>query len=182
MRRAPAVTALAFAIVLASCGGESAGPNPPGPVYPALAGNYQILGSFNGIPDNIGWIDGTFSIQQPSRSSETFGGNTHIVVHIDGELFEFEYAMSEATVSTGGAVRFVIRVSPSDAWTFTAQLNGSTMSGNHTFIASGATGALTGTFTATRTGGSGRAAALAVGSVDGAAPTLAEVLERVRAR
>ena len=169
-------------MALASCGGDSAGPDPPGPVYPALAGNYQLLGAFNGIPDNIGWIDGTFSIQQPSRSSETFGGQTSIVVHLDGDLFEFAYPLTEATVTTAGAVRFVIRESPSDAWTFTAQLTGTTMNGTHTIVAGGATGSLTGTFTASRTGGSGRAGALAVRAIDGTVPTLADVLAHARAR
>lgn len=181
MPRTRAVSAVALVVALASCGGESAGPNPPGPVYPALAGNYQVLGAFNSIPDDIGWIDGTFSIQQPSRSSETFSGQTHIVVHLDGELFEFEYQMTDATVTTVGAVRFVIRESPSDAWTFTAQLTGTTMNGNHTFIAGG-TGSLTGTFTASRTAGSGRAAALTVRARDGTTPTLADVLARARSR
>lgn len=182
MSRTRAVSALALALALASCGGDSAGPNPPGPVYPALGGNYQILGAFNGIPDNIGWLDGTFSIQQPSRSTETFGGQTRIVVHLDGDLFEFEYPLSEATVTTTGAVRFVIRESPSDAWTFTAQLTGTTMNGSHTIVAGGSTGSLSGTFTASRSAGSGRAAALAVRAVDGPAPTLADVLDRARAR
>ncbi|HEU4829623.1 MAG TPA: hypothetical protein VFT04_10540 [Gemmatimonadales bacterium] len=172
---------LALAVALGACGGEAAEPNLPDPIYPALAGNYQILGDFDGIPDNIGWLDGTFSIQQPSRAQETFGGNAHITVHLDGELFEFVYPLSSATVTTGGAVTFVMREGPSNAWTFVSQLSGTSLAGNHTLIASGAIGALTGSFSASRTGGSGSAGSLAVAPVDRTSPTLAALLERMRA-
>jgi hypothetical protein len=176
------VAGLALAFTVAGCGGEPAAPNAPTPIYPAVSGNYQILGDFNGIPSNIGWLDGTFSVQQPTRTEPGLAGNARIDVHIDGELFEFYYPLSAASVTADGALTFVLRESAQDAWTFTAQVSGGLMTGNHTLIAGGTSGALTGGFSATRTGGSGRSASLAVGAVPGSAPTLGELLNRMRVR
>lgn len=134
-------------LLLAACGGESAAPNPPAPIYPAVAGNYQILGTFDGIS---GWLDGTFSLQQPTRTEPGLAGTAHIIVTIGGNAFDFDYPLSGAHVTADGSLTFVLRDNATDAWSFSGQLSGTTVTGRHTLISSGFAGTLTGPFEASR--------------------------------
>ncbi|HEX6645147.1 MAG TPA: hypothetical protein VF037_10730 [Gemmatimonadales bacterium] len=144
-------------ILLLACGGEPAAPNPPDPIYPAVAGNYAIDGTFSGIPTSDGWIDGTFSLQQPSLSESTLSGTSRITVHLFGEEIEFVYPLTSASVTAAGRVTFSIRDSPTDVWTFSGQNSVNAITGSHTLVASGGGSPITGNFTATRSGSTLRA-------------------------
>ncbi|HEU5050354.1 MAG TPA: hypothetical protein VFU00_08540 [Gemmatimonadales bacterium] len=142
-----------MAFLLTACGGASGGPSAPTPLYPAVAGNYSLSGTFDDFPESFSRVTGTFSIQQASTATGTLTGTSRLTWWVDGESALYDFPLSSASVTTTGTLTFTFVDDVGDSWTFTGQVASGTVTGRHSLNIGEAGGDLTGDFTATRTGG-----------------------------
>jgi len=140
-------------VLLAACGGET-GPDtdPDPPLYPAVAGNYTLSGTIDGMTNAEGSMTGTFSLQQPSRSEPGLTGTSRLTVTIGGTGTTYDFPLSSATVTEGGTIRYDLVDDFGDPWSFSGTFSVGKVTGTHVLKIGGAT-EFTGTFVATRPGG-----------------------------
>jgi hypothetical protein len=137
-------------LALAACGGDSSGPSQP--AYPAVAGTYDLKGSWDqGFPGDT--IIGTLTLNQVSRDNGDLTGTLAVTVILAGQGNTLSpVAISAPTVTTGGLLNFGIGSQGTVFWAFTGNLNGTVFTGRHTFISSSGNN-LTGDWKAQRIGG-----------------------------
>jgi hypothetical protein len=149
---------MAFMVALTACGGDSdsAGPSHP---FPAVEGSYSMQGTFNGIPANVAFFNGTMTLTQASRDAAPLGGTSNITASIDGSIFNFANSLINASVSPTGVVTFTI-ADASGTWTFTGNLSGTTITGQHSMTDGSQT--FPGSWSATKASSASAAVARAV--------------------
>jgi hypothetical protein len=142
-------------VVLVACGGgDSSGPSHP---FPDVAGTYNMQGSFNGIPANVAFFNGTLTITQASLDAAALGGNSNITANLNGDIFNFANSLVNANVSTTGVVTFTI-ADASGQWNFTGTVANGAITGQHSLT--DGTRTLSGTWNASKVSGTVRARAV----------------------
>ena len=143
--------AVVVAMALAACGGGDS--NEPEPAFPDVAGAYTMHGTFDDIPTNQGFFDGTVTLTQQSREAPALAGTLNVTAHIGDEVFNLASQLFNANVSADGLLTFTAG-DGSATWTFTGQRasSGAISGGRHTL--GDGTDSFSGDWTATVAGAS----------------------------
>ena len=139
----------ACVLVTALLVGCSDSSGPDGGDFPAVAGNYTVGATFDGLTTAVARGSGILTLVQPNGGS-TLTGTADMTLRVNGQDFAV-LGVSQGSVTAAGVVSFVIGTG-STAWEFTGTLNGTSLSGRHSI--STASGDVEGPWNATRTGGS----------------------------
>ena len=140
------LVAIATAVVLLGCAGDSTAPPP----FPSVAGTYRIDIAFSGLPSSVANGSGTISIVQASRNAPDLAGSANVTVLIGGQSVVLT-RLTSASVTEGGAIRFQLPpLNTTSVWGFdgTVTAGGAQMSGTHLLLATSSSSS--GTWTATR--------------------------------
>lgn len=141
MRKALALLGVLGAL---ACGGDSTGPSNQ---YPAVAGTYQVTGTFDAVPETF---SGTMTLIQADRTVGSLSGTFNVTLSgatpatLSGPL------PSTTTLSKAGVLDFTFTDASGggSSWTFNGTLNNKTFTGRHVLTGSGSSFA--GAWTATR--------------------------------
>lgn len=121
--------------------------------YPAVAGAYNVSGTFDGLPPTAAFFNGTVTLTQASRTSGELGGSAVLLTTIGSQVFNIsDPLLSPANVSPLGVIAFTM-AGGTATWTFTGTLSGTNIvNGRHSLSSPGTT-ASSGPWTGTRTSG-----------------------------
>jgi hypothetical protein len=87
--------------------------------FPAVAGVYNVTGTFDGLPASEASFSGTLTLTQASRTAGTLAGSAAFVVRIGTDVFNVaDNILDQASVSISGVVVFTLS-DASGTWTFT---------------------------------------------------------------
>jgi hypothetical protein len=139
--------AAGVAILLAACGGDD---GPTAPSFPAVAGTYQLTGSFDGFTTTQAYVSGAITLTQPDRSTGLLNVLGSLTARA-GTTIVTVSQFGSATVDNGGRVIFqVAGLSTTESWIFDGNLSsdGLHIGGRHTLTSS--SGSSSGNFTASR--------------------------------
>ena len=136
--------------VLACNGGE--GGMGPGS-YLNVAGSWQVMATFDGIPSSFARVDGTITITQPTPPGPDLGGTWSLVATIDNEQIAGNGVIADGQLETNGDVTLVLTEpgDPDSEWTFTGRITGGSATGRHSLDDGSGDPPLTGDWNAQRT-------------------------------
>jgi hypothetical protein len=119
---------------LFGCGGGDS--NEPEDPFPDVAGLYEVSGTFDDLPANVAFFDGTLTLTQASQATGDLQGTLSVLVTIDDEIFNIvDNALTPASVSPSGVIAFTA-ADASGTWTFSGTASGSSITdGRHTLTA-----------------------------------------------
>lgn len=120
-----------LALALLGCGGGDG--NDPGDLFPAVAGTYQVDGTFDDLPPEDAHFEGTLTLTQATTETGDLEGSLSLLVTIGTDIFSIsDDALVPASVSTSGVVAFTL-ADPSGTWTFSGTAAGTSITdGRHT--------------------------------------------------
>jgi hypothetical protein len=134
--------AIAVAVALSACGGDSTGPDNR---YPAVEGVYAVSFTFDDFPSSLAHGNGTISFSQPNRDVGDLIGSAAMTITL-GSTVVFVTTVSDAYVNRDGTIRF--QFGNSSGWGFDGAITGRRISGRHILI--GDSDSWAGTWTADR--------------------------------
>jgi hypothetical protein len=121
-------------IALLGCGGGDS--NEPEDPFPDVEGLYQVSGTFDDLPANQAFFDGTLTLTQASQETGDLQGSLSLLVTIDDDIFNIvDTELTPASVSPSGVIAFTA-ADPSGTWTFSGTASGTLITdGRHTLSA-----------------------------------------------
>ena len=140
------LVALTTALALTACSSDKS-PTAAAPTsqYPAVAGTYDVTGTFDGVDGTS--FSGVLTLAQPSLDDATLTGTGS--VDVTGAVNVTVSGLSELTLTKAGVVSFLLgSASSGETWQFTGTVTGATIAGRHTI--STASASLSGPWSAVR--------------------------------
>lgn len=130
--------ALAAAVALSACGGDSTGPDNP---FPDASGSYALDGGFDGLTRSDASFSGSVTLTQASQTSGTLGGTMTVTLTVGGDVSTVtDVAIQSASVTPTGVVSFRLGSSAAgSSWTFSGTRAGKVITGRHTLASSDGT-------------------------------------------
>lgn len=121
--------------------------------FPAVAGAYNVSGTFDNLPSATAFFNGTVTLTQASRTDGALGGSAALVAQIGTQIFNItDDALESGNISMTGVVAFTLRGGTA-TWTFTGTQTGNAIvNGRHSLASPGST-ASSGPWSGTRASG-----------------------------
>ena len=141
------IAVLVGLVMSSACGSDTATSSATPPRYLAVAGTYQVTGTFDQFTAAQAQVSGSVIFVQVSRDDANLTGTSNIVARI-GTSVSTITGVYAATIGDGGIVTFYVGAPGTSTWKFTGTASGNVITGTHRLA--DAVSAYSGPFSAVR--------------------------------
>lgn len=130
MRYATVIPSLVLLALTGCGGGDATGPDEP---YPPVAGQWEVHATFDDLPANLAFIQGTIQITQATRSAAALGGTWTFTATVGGDVISGSGIVFQGSTTTAGDITLLLtEPAATTSWTLTGRVTGNTVAGRHT--------------------------------------------------